>query len=237
VLVAALGLTVFDFASHACKLAFLVAVPTTLIARFLPRLTARLLLLTLVLAAFLLPPLLPDGPGIAAIQHRLPALPGSAIHRLAIWRYTADAIARRPLTGWGMDASRALPGGEAPVQRYFPEIAISPNAQALPLHPHDAALEWRLELGLPGTLLALGVVALALERLARARLAALPRALAMGYAAAALSIALLSFGAWQAWWLSTLWLATAALAALTRSPAALALQERLHHGGTEDTEN
>jgi O-antigen ligase len=233
VLIAAVGLAVFGSVSHACKLAFLLAVPATLLALRLPRLAARLLLLALVLVAFLLPPLLPEGPGIAAIQHRLPALPGSAIHRLAIWRFTADAIAARPIAGWGMDASRALPGGEAPVQRYFPQIAISPNAQALPLHPHDAALQWRLELGLPGTLLALAVVALALERLARARLAAAPRALALGYAAAALAIALLSFGAWQAWWLSTLWLSAAALAAMTLSGVP---PGGLHHADAESTE-
>ncbi len=219
-LVAVVGITDFAFASHACKLAFLLALPATLVAAWLPRLVARLMLAGIVLAAFVLPLALPGGAGIAEIQHRLPSLPGSAIHRLAIWRFSAEAIAARPLFGWGMDASRALPGGQLPVRRYFPEIAISPEAQALPLHPHDAALQWRLELGLPGTLLALAVIALALERLARARLPPWPRALALGYAAAALTIALLSFGAWQAWWLSTLWLGATLLAPLARAPAA-----------------
>jgi hypothetical protein len=44
------------------------------------------------------------------------------------------------------------------------------------------------------------------------RMSPLQRALALGYAASVLTIAMLSFGAWQAWWLSTLWLTAAFLA-------------------------
>ncbi len=216
VLAVAIALPVFAWASHTCKLAVVLAVSATLLAARLPRLVARLLLAGVVLGAFVLPLAAPGGAGIAAIQRRLPELPGSAIHRLAIWRFTGDAIARRPLLGWGMDAARALPGGQTPVHRLFPEIAIGPEAQALPLHPHDAALQWRLELGLPGALLGLALLVLVLERLAGGRAPRWPRALALGYAAAALTVALLSFGAWQAWWLSTLWLGAALLARLGR---------------------
>jgi O-antigen ligase len=100
---------------------------------------------------------------------------------------------------------------------------VPETAEALPLHTHDAALQWRLELGLPGALLCLALAALALGRLATTgALGRGERALGLGYAASCVAILLLSFGAWQAWWLSTLWLGAAFLLGLLRadSPSA-----------------
>jgi exopolysaccharide production protein ExoQ len=217
-LAVATGSTIFAFYSHTCIIAFALALPISVIALRLPRLVARAMLACVLLVAFILPLVAPGGAGIERIHRRLPMLPASAIHRLAIWRFTADAIAERPLFGWGMDAARALPGGKTPVDRLFPEVTISPLAEALPLHPHDAALQWRVELGLPGTLLALALLGRVLERLAGMRAPPWRRALGLGYAAAALTVALLSFGAWQAWWLSTLWLGAAFLGRLGEEP-------------------
>ena len=136
----------------------------------------------------------------------------SAVHRLVIWRFVGDRIAERPLLGWGMDASRAIPGGEAQASGVMPDVRLPAGATMLPLHPHDAALQWRLELGLPGALLCLVVLGQALWRIAGSpRMPPKQRALALGYAAALLTIAMLSFGAWQAWWLSAIWLSAAFL--------------------------
>ena len=65
-------------------------------------------------------------------------------HRLLIWDFAGKRIAERPLLGWGLDASRAIPGGKE---------LIRPDQKRLPLHPHDAALQVWLELGLPGAVL------------------------------------------------------------------------------------
>jgi O-antigen ligase len=90
----------------------------------------------------------------------------------------------------------------------------------LPLHPHDAALQWRLELGLPGGLLCVAILATVLWRVADSAHTPPPqRALALGCAAAVLTIAMLSFGAWQAWWLSSIWLVAALLAGVRSRPA------------------
>jgi O-antigen ligase len=106
-----------------------------------------------------------------------------------------------------MDASRAIPGGEAEASDVMPEVKLPAGATMLPLHPHDAALQWRLELGLPGAVLCLVIFGSVLWRVgASARMPAAPRALAIGYAAGVLTVAMLSVGAWQAWWLSTVWL-------------------------------
>ncbi len=134
----------------------------------------------------------------------------SALHRLHIWKFVARRIADRPLRGWGMDASRALPGGEAPV------IA---NGQALPLHPHNAALQMWLELGLPGAL-AFALLTLLVGRAVWSidgdRLA---RASATATLVVALVVLSASFGVWQNWWLGALALAagTVAFAAAERA--------------------
>ncbi len=209
VLVVATGITIFAFNSHASMLGFAAALGVFALAWRLPRLAALCLIAALLFPALAFPPLAPRGPDIARIERSAPELPSSAIHRLAIWRFVGDRIADRPLLGWGMDAARAIPGGKTPVHRLFPEIEIAPTAEALPLHPHDASLQWRLELGLPGLLLVLLAVGRLLWALAVSPMPVWRRSLAFAYAGAAASVALLSFGAWQAWWLSTLWLGAA----------------------------
>ena len=37
-------------------------------------------------------------------------IPPSAAHRLLIWDFVIARIADRPLLGWGMEASRVVPG-------------------------------------------------------------------------------------------------------------------------------
>jgi exopolysaccharide production protein ExoQ len=207
-------LTLFEFRSQAAMLAALNGLVAGAVAWRWPRSVAAMLVGGVALLAFALPLTTPGGRTIQALHERFPQTKDSAAHRLVIWRFTADRIADRPIFGWGMDASRALPGGAAEVDEVMPEVKLHGFAQVLPLHPHDAALQWRVELGLPGTLLCLAFLAQALWRVARDRtIESWHRGVALGFAAAALTIAMLSFGAWQAWWLSALWLFAGLLAA------------------------
>lgn len=139
-------------------------------------------------------------------------LPLSAAHRFLIWDFATARIAERPAFGWGLESSRQMPGGkgqatEAALARfgltgpaargYF----AHPSAEMMPLHPHNLALQVRLELGWPGALLATAVaVAAALGA----------GAAGLGVLAAASVTALLSFGAWQMWWLGSMALAAVA---------------------------
>jgi len=120
----------------------------------------------------------------------------SAGHRLLIWSFVGDRIAERPLTGWGLDSSRSIPGGQD---------LIRPGETWLPLHPHNTPLQLWLELGAEGAVLFALVVALAWHALASA-----PWSRAFGAAAgASLAIALIAsvttYGIWQEWWLGSLW--------------------------------
>ena len=77
----------------------------------------------------------------------------SAAHRLLIWDFVVERIAERPLLGWGMEASRTIPGHAASpppalLERFGltgPAVAVwLPVAQMLPLHPHNGALQLRV---------------------------------------------------------------------------------------------
>ena len=207
-------LTLVAFYSQTAVLAMVVGIAASILAWRRPRLVAAIMIAGAIACAFVLPAVLPDGPTIARWQAAVP-MRKSGPHRLAIWHFVAERMGERPVLGWGMDASRAIPGGEALVQDVMPALQLGPRAQILPLHPHNAALQWRLELGLPGTMIALAFLALVLARAARCEY----HVVALGFAGAGLTMAMLSYGAWQAWWLSSLWLGASFVAAAATAPA------------------
>ena len=213
------GATIFEFISRASMLAGGIGLAAMLVGWRLPRLVAALMVGAALVMAVVFPLIAPSGSTIEQVRRGAPMLQESAIHRLIIWRFTAERIAERPVLGWGMDAARAIPGGEAHASDIMPEVKLTGIVTMLPLHPHDAALQWRLELGLPGALLCLAILGLVLWRVAGSPdMPSLQRALALGCAAAVLTIAMLSFGAWQAWWLSSIWLTAALLAGVQPRP-------------------
>ena len=202
--------------SQAAALALAVGLAAFALAYYMPRVTSAALAAGLIALAIYLPIASPSDQAVVALSHEAPWIKFSGIHRLLIWRFAADRIAERPLIGWGMDASRELPGGHADFSKTLPEAGISIEAQAMPLHPHNALLQWQLELGLPGTLLGLAIVLWGLWRAGfKAQLERRSRAAALAWSASALVVALLSFGIWQAWWLSCLWLTSALIAGIS----------------------
>jgi len=130
------------------------------------------------------------------------------MHRLYIWEFAAQRIAEHPIRGWGMNASRDMPGGKNVVE------GKAWSGDVMPLHPHNAVLQVWLELGVPGALLfgAFGVfVFLGIVRpyIPRAHSAA-----AAGLAVTALTLVSSSYGIWQSWWLATLWLSASFMAVI-----------------------
>src|SRR5207244_777034 len=107
-----------------------------------------------VVLAVALPFCPPAREDVLALADAMPSLRTSALHRLIIWRFATDHIAERPVLGWGMDASRELPGGKTSVRDYLdlpPSIVL--EGSVMPLHPHDAILQWWVELGIIGAVL------------------------------------------------------------------------------------
>ena len=76
------------------------------------RYTKKILTVVLPLAVLAMPVLVyPLAKNPEPITQSIPNFPNSFIHRLLIWDFTLERIAERPLLGWGLDTSRAIPGG------------------------------------------------------------------------------------------------------------------------------
>ena len=89
----------------------------------------------------------------------------------------------------------------------------------LPLHPHDAALQLRLDLGLPGVLLGVGLVLFVANGIARRKRGPTEDGLILALVATASVLALISYNLWHIWWITMLWLS--AIFALAASPSEL----------------
>lgn len=167
--------------------------------RLMPRLMPPLLSAALIIFLIAWPLLFPHlheaaAPGTALYDD----LPRSAQHRLAIWDFTLDHVAQRPWLGWGLDTSRAIPGG-------LEEFA--PGLQWLPLHPHNSVLQLLLEEGIIGFGLSLAALALVLSAwMTQCRTQPLYGAVAGAALYGFLIIGFTAFGLWQTWWLASAWL-------------------------------
>jgi len=132
--------------------------------------------------------------GLAGVED---AIGWSSVHRLIIWTFALERHHEKPLVGWGLDASREIPGGHQAIPGYA-------TAELMPLHPHNGALQAWLELGALGVLSVMFLywrVAEKARTLGGDRLFAVAASsLLIGYG----TQGMLSFGLWQNWWLSSL---------------------------------
>ncbi len=200
----ALGVALSPAAS--AHLALAGAAVTVVLAWPLGRAAARVALVAAPLAVLAMPvvPHLirpPEAPPVPALLRK-----PSAQHRLVIWDFVDHKIAERPLLGWGLESSRAIPGGQEMAQVIHPDGFWMPVAR-LPLHPHNGALQLWLELGIVGALLGAALVAAVLRRLAAPDLPPFARAAGLAAVAAAALEVSLSYGLWQSWWVAALWFA------------------------------
>lgn len=212
--VAASRLSIF-----ANELALIVGAASGAAALRAPRavIVALAVFILIVLAAAPLAALLPVGDMFAATPDGAPV---SWLQRLVIWKTAANEAVRCLPWGCGVEYARSLSaaGVTAPV----------PNAEQglpiLPTHPHNAAIEIWLELGLPGVVLFALAIASAAQAVLSARLGRAAEAAIAASAASFLVEFLVELSLWQAWRL-----AGAALAAMM---IALAIRTQEARPGT-----
>jgi O-antigen ligase len=195
VAIAAIALSV----DATAKLGLALAIPIAALVYWRRRTVARTLVLASVLFVVLAPLTLPRLAHMPRLFDAVDAFKESAGHRLLIWSFVGNRIADHPILGWGLDSSRAIPGGGIVIR--------PPHETWLPLHPHNAALQVWLELGAVGVLPFVALLALLWYRVAGAAWTRVYAAAAAGSLATALTIGFLSYGVWQEWWLGTLALA------------------------------
>ena len=204
--------------SSMAALCALVAAGSLGLLAALSRKYALILITVLVAAGFTLPPAASLLPSSREIVAAIP-LPNSALHRLVIWQFAGERILEKPVAGWGMDASRALPGGKDVVP-VWSTVGEPFNQPVMPLHPHNFAVQIWLETGLIGAILFAAGLLSVLRRVGRDRVDANVRITTF---AAGFTIACISYGAWQSWWVSVVLITSAMAAAFTgpgRNPAA-----------------
>lgn len=131
----------------------------------------------------------------------------SAIPRLLIWQDVARIIAEHPFLGTGLESTRVLSFFGAPPG----DLGATVGAN----HPHNAALQIRVEFGVLG----LSLTA-ALFTALTIRLLKLPpdqMRVAASTLAAIVAVSVVSHGMWQSWWLGTILLAVVVAKAYCRS--------------------
>jgi O-antigen ligase len=211
--------------SGAARLSLVLGAAAFALVKWRPVAALKALALAVPLACLAAPPAFVAAGAVTshALEQTAAALPkrlGSVSHRLLIWDFAVEKIAERPWLGWGFDASRALPGGKEHVMRGAGE--------AMPLHPHNGLLQIWLELGAVGGVIAAGVAYAALRRILALASVPIAAAFAAALTMSSLTIALISFGIWQNWWLATVWLAAGF--------AAVPIREEISAGEAPPTE-
>jgi len=145
-------------------------------------------------------------PLLVASPQLVESVPLSWAHRIAIWRYTCARIMEQPWIGHGIDSGRTTTD----------MLTIRGLVtRGIPVHPHSASLQIWHDLGLVGALLAAALLMYGGWRLSKhfAR---------DKFGAAATAAVLAMFGlmanvgwsVWQEWWMATLLLTAALIAAL-----------------------
>lgn len=206
--VALVAAIVLQTEAGAAKAAIFVGGTTFALAWLAPRLTAGVA--AVVLAVGVLSAPLALAPTIDSLD-LLARTEASARHRLVIWTFTAERVQERPLTGWGFNMARSMPGGQ--------DIDPLTGGEYIPLHPHNAPLQWWLELGLPGALIGVVLLALVFRRAATIPMTRAAQATALATAMAAVFVSAVGYGAWQLWWLSSLAIISGLTAAATAPPS------------------
>jgi O-antigen ligase len=208
VLIAAAAVFLLDDVS--AQAALLASLPMAVLLYWRPRQIARLAAATVTVFVLTAPLTLPQLERIPGLFTAADSFKSSAGHRLLIWSFVGRHIAERPVRGWGLDASRAIPGGNQEAR---------PGQNWLSLHPHNAPLQVWLELGAPGALLYAVLIALFWLRLDRLPGPPIYRAAAGGALTAALAPVFAAYGVWQEWWISTLALVLFLVVAMGRAAA------------------
>lgn len=199
------------FDSTAASLSLLAGGAAALLGFARPRLTAALLGVAVVAGTALMP-LLPSLIPVSELASR--PSPTAVYHRLMIWDFAAKKITEKPLLGWGFNASRALPGGDT-------EVIHHPSGHAvplMPLHPHNGILQLWIELGLPGAVLGVALMVIAILGIGKRLADRAWRSAAFAHLGAGLTMVCLSFGIWQRWWMSALWLSAVLMLSVVAPP-------------------
>ena len=192
-LVAAVAVTVAAAESGAAVLGLVIFGAVVVVARLVPRATVAVTGVAIVVAVAV-------APVVGEIANR--AVPptvhsmlagGHPQDRIDIWRSFGASVRAEPVAGEGFGSSPKLDAARA-ARNLAPEFRSFLAAG----HPHNAALQVWVELGVVGASLAALVLLLLLRHIAGLPPPTFPPSLAAF--AAICAVSLVGHGAWQGWW-------------------------------------
>jgi O-antigen ligase len=153
-----------------------------------------------------------DQPFITAVNQKIKS--HSYIHRLYIMKAVSSHISNKWFLGHGLDSSRhPLFGKIQPLEIIGKNGSYISHCKEIPTHPHNATLQWWLELGGIGAFLACLVNIFILRSMPNTR--TFPCLCLVGLYTSSQVIALINLGFWQNWWLAILMLAASLCLRLT----------------------
>lgn len=131
--------------------------------------------------------------------------------RWETWTYARELIVQRPFLGWGMDSARTF--NDTVQMRGF-------TVDRMPLHPHSAALQLWLELGMIGAMLGAAALVSVIHSASSRMNMPRPQGAAAASALAAMTVlSFVSYGVWQEWWWATAFIAASACILIGRGRA------------------
>ena len=127
----------------------------------------------------------------------------SYVHRLYILQSASVKIRQHWLLGYGLDSSRVV-GDEQKVWSFVAPDGLERfiHSKEIPLHPHNAPIQWWLELGGIGSLI-IGALYFSFLKGIRPK-RCWQQASKVGFYVSTQVIGWTSLGTWQGWWLSLL---------------------------------
>ena len=188
--------TIFRSDHATSKIAFLAAAATYAVFRVAPTLMRRLTIAGWFALTLLVVP-------VAALSYSgqlylASWMPISARHRIVIWGYTSEQIAKAPLLGAGMSTARAL---NNPDDMDAPRAPGTDFRLSTSLHSHNGYLQTWYETGAVGALILLGLGILVLKSLATAPPEVQPYLYATFVSCALVGAS--SFSLWAPWFMAS----------------------------------
>lgn len=152
----------------------------------------------------------------------------SYIERFYLWNAAAREIKKNPILGYGMGSTPFLdPSKEVMYWSYLDKMDTRQEVASLriPLHSHNIALQYWLELGMIGMIIGTWFLLATLLMIQRAQLNRTAEIFCIGFFINALGIAWISLGIWQNWWIACLWLVGGILSTIVCSDRKLPLDQ------------
>jgi len=218
----ALTATVWQAQAETPIAAILVGATAFAIAFILRRFATKAVGAVVVASIMVMPFAVASLPPIGTLLQNIPYISPSLSHRITIWQTAVIHWQESPIVGLGFDTTRSLYGSEDKVMYSFRSAEgkhlMNSNFEPIPLHPHNGFIQTWLEMGALGAIIVAAIAWLLFQSVGRSS-QRLDRCFGQAHLCAAISVAAVSFGAWQSWWLCSLLLMCALMTAIIRNSA------------------